>query len=549
MKPRSAHVPRTAASASVLALLALPLGIGPFTLGCGASEMAGEPDYAASPTPGYDPYPEEDGSGEDTPPPLPAESEDAFYRAVPAATDRYVLVVNPERDTLSKINASTRAVYTLPVGLHPTQVEVGLFNPDKALVVNEGDATVSILNVQDDTAVTLPIHPDTNYASLSADGRFAITWFNASVEGASTSVDGVRSYSNISVLFTGEGTKAPTSTPIAVALNPRGVAWVPDADQALVLCDDAVALITLSATPTSRLIPLTSDIDENLQVAELKVGPDGHYAFARLSNLSQLVVIDLKAADPTQAVTRLDLPGIPSDMDLAEDALILVDRANRALRLYDPLDPAQLPRVVSTPENQIVGSVVVAPEQDRAILYTTLTQKDIDNTNVEDIPLNRFSVWDLQTDAITLHELVKPVQEVRLNRTAVNDVATFIHQGSADSEVAAFDNKEALTHFYFSDGLSVPAVLQDPIRSIADTPGGAYEYLILEDNLNVLVVNYQSRQVTAVAVQSQPVFVGILTSSNIGYVSQEHELGRLSFIEPESMSVSTITGFELNAQP
>lgn len=533
----------------VPSLLALPIALSPLLMACGASESAGANDYYPEPTAtsspefpgGEDPY--------DTPPPLPPESEDAFYRAIPAATDRYVLVVNPERDTLSKINASTRAVYTLPVGRHPTQVEVGLLNPDKALVVNEGDATVSIMDVGTDALKTLSIHSDTNFMALSPDARFAITYFNAAVEGASTSVDGVRSYSNVSVVFTGEGTQAPSSTPIAVALNPRSVSWVPDTDQALVLCDDAVALVSLSASPTARLIPLTQDIDENLQVAELKVGPDGHYAFARLANLSQLVVIDLKASEPSQAVTRLDLPGIPSDMDLAESVLVLVDRANATLRLYDPENPSEAPRLVPTPSNQIVGSVAVAPDQARAILYTTLTQKDINGTGVEDIPLNRFSVWDLATDAITLHELVKPVADVRLNRTAVNDVATILHQGDADSEVAAFDNKEALSHFYFSDGLVVPAVLQDPIVSIADTPGGGYEYLILEDNTNVLVVSYQSRQVTAVAVQSQPVFVGILTGSNVGYVSQEHELGRLSFVEPESLTVSTITGFELNAQP
>ncbi|MFM7202703.1 MAG: YncE family protein [Myxococcota bacterium] len=532
--------------AATLSLLALSV-----LWGCNASDEPAA-DYGPTATPAtYDP-PEEDDSdldGGSEEPNLPPEQEDAFFRAMPAASDRYVFVVNPERDTLSKINATTRAVYTLPVGLHPTQVLTGALNPNLAVVLNEGDATLSLLDVSSDTLDTLPIHPDTNYMALSADGKYVITWFEANVEGADNSVDGVRSYSNISVVFTGDEKQAPTSTPLAVALNPRGATYIPSSNQALVLCDGVVAQVYLSAKPTVRLIPLTDNIDEKLTVAEMKVSPDGRFAFLRLSSSAELMVVSLQAESVTEAVSRVSLSAPATDMDLASNNLILVDRAQQELLIFDAQDPEAPPRTLQTPSNQLVGSLVISPSLNRAVLYTTLTAQDIQDTPYEDMPLDRFSLWDLSTDQIKLYDLVKPVESVSMAETSAGDVVTFIHQASASSDLTAFNKKNALSHFYVEDGQVLPAVLEAPLKAQATVPGGQYGFAILENVNSVLVVDYAIRQMRSLALQSRPVFVGVLTGTTEGYVSQEHELGRISFVNPATLQATTITGFELNAQP
>lgn len=519
--------------------------------GCnGAQDSAAEYGPTGTPStdiPPADPNADDDGSSEE--PDLPPEQEDAFFRAVPAASDRYVFVVNPEQDTLSKINAATRAVYTLPVGLHPTQVLTGALNTGLAVVLNEGEATLSLLDVAQDTLQTVPIHPDTNFMALSADGKYAITWFEAQVEGADTSVDGVRSYSNISVVFTGDAQQAPTSTPLAVALNPRGAVFVPAVNQALVLCDGVLAQVYLSAAPTVRLIPLTDDIDEKLSVAEMKVSPDGRFAFLRLSSSAELMVVALQAESAASAVSRIALSAPATDMDLASNQLILVDRAEQQLLIFDVQDPEAAPRSQPTPSNQLVGSLVISPSLNRAILYTTLTEQDLDGTPQEGMPLDRFSLWDLSTDQIKLYDLVKPVESVSMVESSVGDVVTFIHQGKAKSELPSFNQEDALSHFYVSDGQVLPAVLEAPLKAQASVPGGQYGYAILEDGSNVLVVDYSSRQIRSLTLQSRPVFVGVLTGSVEGYVSQEHELGRISFVNPATLQATTITGFELNTQP
>ena len=74
----------------------------------------------------------------------------------------------------------------------------------------------------------------------------------------------------------------------------------------------------------------------------------------------------------------------------------------------------------------------------------------------------------------------------------------------------------------------------------------------MRNNRNVGVVDYQTRLVDDVLVPSTPVHVGIMPSGDtaeeaLGWVSQEHELGRISFVRPFDLGVQTVTGFELNS--
>jgi hypothetical protein len=75
---------------------------------------------------------------------------------------------------------------------------------------------------------------------------------------------------------------------------------------------------------------------------------------------------------------------------------------------------------------------------------------------------------------------------------------------------------------------------------------------IMENNRNVGVIDYATRLVDDLLVPSQPVHIGMMPleadpEDALGWISQEHELGRISFIEPYSLSVETVTGFELNS--
>ena len=82
---------------------------------------------------------------------------------------------------------------------------------------------------------------------------------------------------------------------------------------------------------------------------------------------------------------------------------------------------------------------------------------------------------------------------------------------------------------------------------------GRYSLFVMENNRNVGVIDYRTRLVDDVLVPSIPVYIGIMPLETepeeaVGWVSQQHELGRLSFVKPYDLSVQTVTGFELNSE-
>ena len=67
------------------------------------------------------------------------------------------------------------------------------------------------------------------------------------------------------------------------------------------------------------------------------------------------------------------------------------------------------------------------------------------------------------------------------------------------------------------------------------------------------VLDYVTLLPDEIPLKSDPVYVGVLPPLDgsgeepPAWVSQDHELGRISFYEPETGTLETITGFELNA--
>ena len=61
------------------------------------------------------------------------------------------------------------------------------------------------------------------------------------------------------------------------------------------------------------------------------------------------------------------------------------------------------------------------------------------------------------------------------------------------------------------------------------------------------MLNYGSLLYDEIQLKSDPVHVGVLPESRLAYINQEHELGRLSFYDPDAGELQTLTGFELNS--
>ena len=61
-------------------------------------------------------------------------------------------------------------------------------------------------------------------------------------------------------------------------------------------------------------------------------------------------------------------------------------------------------------------------------------------------------------------------------------------------------------------------------------------------------LNLENFIVDSTSVGSHPVEIGAVMGTGKIYVSQEHNLGRISFIDVNTHQLHTVTGFQLNSQ-
>jgi len=462
------------------------------------------------------------------------EEEQDFLSTEPRGTDIYVFVANPERDTVSKIDAWTRSIETIEVGDEPTQV---LVSSDylRAVTFNASDDSVSVIDVNTNTVTDLDVREDFNFIQMSPDGRWVAAYFNAGLEGAEFDIDGVRSFTEVSFVDTVEKRVESYS----VGFNPKQIQFTAASDRAVIISDSFLTVADLAATPIAlELLDLGADPVDPPTAAEVEVTPSGQWAFIRYQGFDTIQAVQLE----TGQLGDLDGGLNPTDLDLSPDGTqaIVVSRDSSEVRIFDAEDPlGVVPVVLPTPVESTLGSLVLAPSGDLGLLFTTAVLED------------RITFWDRSTDTLTTRRLEKPVEAVAISPDG--ESALIIHTlEDAPGENDIFTNSYALTVVDLSTWLTNPVGLQSRPTRWTTSNDGRYSMFIMENNRNVGVIDYATRLVDDLLVPSQPVHIGMMPLESgpedaLGWVSQEHELGRISFIEPYSLSVETVTGFELNS--
>lgn len=461
------------------------------------------------------------------------ETENDFLGSEPRGTDQFVFIANPSRDTVTRIRASDRSITTIDVGRRPTQVVV---SPDysQAVAYNAGSDSVSIIQTLTADVQELPVREDLNRIDGSPDGRWVLAWFDAAAVDAEFGVEGVRSYDEVSFVDTWEGRVES----YAVGFNPRGVRFTADASTAVLYAEGLLAVADLTAEPVRiELLDLGMDPVDPPRAAEVEVTPSGSWAFVRFSDVDEVRAVDLG----TGAVASLSVGLGPSDIDLSPDGqeLVVVARESHELRVFDAQDPFAGPdRVLATPADSTIGSLVLAPDDRRGLLFTTAALED------------RMTVWDRATDTLVERALVKPVQGVAIAPDGRS--ALVLHTlADAPDEHDLFTDRWALTVVDLESGITNAVALEAQPTRWSTSDDGRYTLFLMAGSRQVGVIDYQSRLVDDLSVPSLPVFVGMMPEREtpqdaLGWVSQEHELGRISFVAPYDGTVETVTGFELN---
>ena len=468
---------------------------------------------------------------------LPPEIEDDFLALTPAQTDLYVFIANPSRNTVSRVNVDTLAVITTDVGADPRLIAT---TPDlaQAVVFNRADDSVSILDAETLDQTIVPVRDDLNQMRLSPDSRFAVLWHDLAAERPDDPPpDGLQSFNEASFvnLTTGE------HSGMAVGYNPRDVVFTPDGSLAAIVSDEVLALVDLNSSPLlPQLIPLTADLDPPV-AEEVVITNNGDFAFVRQFGSMEVLVVDLN----TQIATRVNVGDNPTDLDLTPDGTraVAVTRTSEELWVFDALDPLAAPTVLALPPGLSLGSLIFDTTGDAGLLYTTAS------------PTTRYAVWDLATDTFEVRNLVKQVIGAAV--TPMGGHALFFHPPENPVDMPPEDpfyNHHALTMLRIEDGLSNPLLLPaEPVNySLSDD--GRYAYFGMRGQKFLETLDFQTLLHTQVALKSDPVHVGVMPDPDTSdadapqaWVSQDHELGRISFFDIDEGSLETITGFELNS--
>ena len=112
---------------------------------------------------------------------------------------------------------------------------------------------------------------------------------------------------------------------------------------------------------------------------------------------------------------------------------------------------------------------------------------------------------------------------------------------------SVFYNEWALTLVelgaFFANPIRLPA---EPIEQ-AVTGDGRFGFVILDGESWLLQLDFTSLIHENISLKSPAEHLGVMPGSDLVWVSQAHELGRISFYDVDTAELQTVTGFELNS--
>jgi len=450
---------------------------------------------------------------------------------LPAATERYVFVANPLRNTVSRITVADLSVITTEVGVDPLVVRT---SPDHstAVVFNRGTDDLSIVDSASMAVRTVAVRPDFNAMVMSPDGAWVACFHDAENREADDLSDGAWSFNEVSLVEVATG----NHWPLVVGFNPREISFSGDAARMVVVSDAYLAVVELDAdNPDPVRIPIAEDTIEPPLAEEVLITPGGTQALVRQAGGEHLVLADLLSL----STTLLPVGDTPTDLDVTPDGLqaVAVARGTGELWIYDLADLEATPEVLELPAGEVLGSLVMSPDNNQALLYSTASG------------VSRYTSWhrDRPDAPFEVHGSVKPISAVRLSPDG--GVALLTHDrenGDVDSDSVFYD-EHAITMVDLDDFFANPIRMPDAPSETAVTDDGTLGFLIMDERPDLVQLDFQSLLHDDIDLKSGAEHMGVMPGTRLVYVSQTHDLGRISFFDADSGDLSTITGFELNA--
>ncbi|MFK7929829.1 MAG: YncE family protein [Myxococcota bacterium] len=468
------------------------------------------------------------------------ETEDDFLALAPSETDIYVFIANPARNTVTRIDVFTMDVRTIGVGVDPSIVQV---TPeyDHAAVFNRGDDSVTIVNSESLDTLNVPVRDNYNAMRMSGDGAWVGLFHSQAAERPDDPpTDGLQSFNEVSFVSIPDGEHHP----MAVSFNPRDIQFSEDGTLAVVVADEALWLVDLTQqTLLPRRVSVGDELDPP-KAEEVVLTRSGQYAYVRQFGANDLLLVDLG----TGGTQRLPVGENPTDLDLSPDGVsaVVVSRTSGEVWVFEAEQPELPPKVVTLPPELRAGSLLFDPSGSQGVLYTTSTAT------------TTYAIWDTQTDALVVHDLVKPVSAMAVTPNGESLLVLHSQANAPDMEPTdPFFDAWAMSLIsldatnYRENPIKLPA---EPI-GFSNSADGRHGYFIMDEQPSMVQIDYLTLLYDEIPLRSAPVYVGVLPDIDPeddmtppAWASQEHPLGRISFYYEQQQRLETITGFELNGR-
>lgn len=364
-----------------------------------------------------------------------------------------------------------------------------------------------------------------NAITYAEDGRFAVAYVD--FDDPSLQVSGVVSLTSIVVLDLEQGVSTPVSIGFAAdqALFVHNAAG--QAEQAVVLSRDAVAVVDLTLEVPERVVtfPLTLDPDVTVTPTGVDLTPDGRYALVSVDGRSDLYALDLV----NRSINIVELSHRPSDLrvhqDLDRTVLVyggasVVDVLNHdlfevtTLGLDEPMDRVHM------------GS-------DFALLYSQSKGYDVYRLDIEHLNLIEYR---MENPILSMH--VAPTEEYAIALTRPDG-------GFEGSGVGGlYDRNHGMEIIDLRDDDSTPFVLEGKGLGVAWSVGeGSLHALVLQQQVEYLFqLDMYTGRSQEIELSAPPVAIGTLPDGTF-YITHSNGLGLVSFLDPVSLEVTEVAGF------
>ena len=547
-------------------------------------------------------------------PPKPEQEVDRAFR-VPVVSGHWVWTANPKSGRVALIDAKSFTVKTALAGAGPTYLAAlpAASGASRALVINTESHDATLLQTTEageiETLASLPVHQGANAWAVTADGRFAIAWTDAS---ALSKADPSEGFQDVTVLDLGG--KTPTSKRLSVGYRPARIFVDDDNAFAYVATDAGIDVIDLTAKGGPAIaneIALSADPANDRAHRDVNMTPDGAFAFVSRDGKNYVTVVDVAHGE----IKNVELPGIVTDLDLNADGTLAVAIIRDAVI---PADNAGVGTGGEGGQSQTVGGASAgggaAVENGGAGGLDSGAAGS--EGNVAEGGAGPGPVAVLGSLAVLL-----PVAKIFGEPTAfttvqIDEVFGSVELGAEHGQTALlYSNAVPSTHLTLLDLAATTALthrtvdLKLPVFSAVSSPDGAHAIALLRPqvgskqpgafavvpvakNLPPKIQGTQAVTVPIDLTQHTPAMVaiddhralvtvtdgagvnfaylvsmpeltvepfaldsvplpqasGLVPEANQAFVAQQHPEGRITFIDLDSKELHTLTGFELSTE-